>query len=91
MRKLKFEGKFNVGDYIRAYDFEPCKGRLDSYIEGTIVEVHQFDSNVPGDYSYFKVDIEHCVSRGEKIQSASKIFKVPMETTMDYDHRIIEV
>lgn len=33
---LKYEGKFKGGDTIRAYDFEPMKGRLDSYIEGVV-------------------------------------------------------
>ena len=33
---LKFE-HIPVGAYIRAYDFEPCRGREDKYIEGEVV------------------------------------------------------
>lgn len=89
---LKFQGKFKKGDYIRAYDFEPCRGRKDSYIEGTIVEEHTVvDLTTPGDYSYFLVDVDVKVWSGEYQFTLGERVRVPMETSMDYDHRIIEV
>ena len=33
---MKFENIAKVGDYIRAYDFKPCRGREDAYIEGIV-------------------------------------------------------
>ena len=35
---LKFENTANVGDKIRAYDFEPMSDRPDSYLVGEVLE-----------------------------------------------------
>ena len=35
---LKFENTANVGDMIRAYDFEPMSDRPDSYLVGEVLE-----------------------------------------------------
>ena len=35
---LKFENTANVGDMIRAYDFEPMPDRPDSYLVGEVLE-----------------------------------------------------
>ena len=35
---LKFENTANVGDIIRAYDFEPMPDRPDSYLVGEVLE-----------------------------------------------------
>ena len=39
---LKFEGKFIVGDYVRAYDFQPMEGYPERFVEGFITEVNDF-------------------------------------------------
>lgn len=36
---LKYEGKFSVGDYIRAYDFAPRTDMDPIFIEGTITGI----------------------------------------------------
>ena len=35
---LKFESVAKVGDFIRAYDFEPMPGRPDHYVTGRVIE-----------------------------------------------------
>ena len=35
---LKFENTANVGEMIRAYDFEPMPDRPDSYLIGEVIE-----------------------------------------------------
>lgn len=34
---LKYEGKFKVGQTIKAYDFQPIEGRGECYIEGVVI------------------------------------------------------
>ena len=35
---LKFENVANVGDVIKAFDFQPMEGRDDSYLIGSVLE-----------------------------------------------------
>lgn len=35
---LKFENVANVGDVIKAFDFQPMEGRDDSYLIGEVIE-----------------------------------------------------
>lgn len=37
---LKFEGKFSVGDMVRAYDFIPMEGCPDRFVEGVVREIN---------------------------------------------------
>lgn len=90
---MKFESVAKVGDYIRAYDFKPMKGRTDVFIEGTIEAV----TNEPG-YKAFKVKCERdfCGNDGDlKAGDFSRIGKtifVPMQVSfMEYDARIINL
>ena len=41
---LKFAKTAKVGDTIRAYDFAPCAGRDDAFIEGIVQEVDSMES-----------------------------------------------
>lgn len=58
---LKFEGKFKVGEIIKAYDFMPMPDRPDSYIVGKIVD----DYNVQHHFHAYKVEIIEQVWAGE--------------------------
>jgi hypothetical protein len=90
---LKFENVANTGDYIRAYDFKPMKGREDAYIEGTVLGV-----STENGYKAFKIKVE-ADKFGSEIETVEfegnrvgKIFFVPMETSfMEYDARIINL
>lgn len=89
---LKFEKIASVGDYIRAYDFKPMRGRMDSYVEGVVTEV----TNQPG-YKSFKIKVKNDVFGGEMQEDAGNtrngqyVF-VPLEVGFhEYDHRIINL
>lgn len=87
---LKFEGKFKEGDYIRAYDFKPIRGREDSYIEGTVVEVLT-DMKMPP-YKAYKIKVEKSVGAGERFPVGENEHSfVPMETSNDFDQRVFSL
>jgi len=41
------------GDYIRAYDFKPLKGREDCFIEGQVLDAHNTDNG----YQAYKIRV----------------------------------
>lgn len=85
---LKFEGKFPNGTHVRAYDFEPLRGRMDSYIEGILNGEFTDENGV----KFLLVECTHDVHGGKQyLDRVGYTVRVPMETSMDYDHRIIEV
>lgn len=92
--KYKYEG-FQVGQKIRAYDFEPLAGRAHCYVEGGIVAVRR--DGVPGaPYAHYVITVTKDVYAGveETYESHSRLGKmvlVPMESTMDYEGRVTEV
>lgn len=83
---LKFEGKFKVGQVIKAYDFMPIPGRPDSYIIGKVVD----DYNVQHHFHAYKVDIiEHVVFGVADSRDVGTEAWIPMECMMlEYDNRI---
>lgn len=94
---LKFENAAKPGDYIRAYDFKPMKGRSDCFVEGEVVEV----TNEPG-YKCFKIRVSRDVFDGKEFnETAYKAVSghrvgdtvfVPMEVSfMEYGGRIINL
>ena len=89
---LKFENVATVGDYIRAYDFKPMRGRMDSYVEGVVLEI----TNSQG-YKAFKIKVKNDVFGGEmqeedgRTRNGQEVF-VPMEVSfMEYDSRIMNL
>ena len=89
---LKFENVATVGDYIRAYDFKPMRGRMDCYVEGEVVAI----TNEHG-YKAFKIKVRNDVFGGEmqeeegKTRNGQEVF-VPMEVSfMEYDSRILNL
>lgn len=84
-RRLMFEG-FEVGDRIRAFDFEPCEGRPDRYIEGKILEVDR-DGGAVG-YAHYVVEVELDTSAPPGARLA---VLVPMQTLFDYAGRVTRI
>ena len=79
--KLKYEGKFKKGDTIKSFDF---KGKKDRYISGKItgMEMRQ------GAKVYvIKITNDSGKTSGGRVGSTGY---VPMETSMDYDGRIVK-
>ena len=90
---LKFANIAKNGDIIRAYDFKPCAGRDDAFIEGV---VEQANCNEPG-YNCFKVTVtvdkfQKFETKANKKNRVGKIVFVPHQTNFgEFDFRIINM
>ena len=80
----KFEGIFQIGDKIRAYDFKPCVGRPESFVEGTII-------NIQSDRGRLEYIIDCAVdstSEGKWSRVGYRVY-IPMEISFsEWDNRI---
>lgn len=87
---LKFEGKFKVGDVIKAYDFEPLPDREDRYAVGTIL--HDSDTHLAsGARGYLIRCTEDTLFDGEYTRVGDTVF-VPFEVSLlEFDTRITKV
>ena len=88
---LKFETVANVGEKIRAFDFEPMPDRPDSFVTGVIVEkgpiFSKFEANGPEYYICDGYTIE-CEFDTDERRVGEKIF-VPFEMSLsDFDTRV---
>jgi hypothetical protein len=90
---LKFEGVATVGDIIRAYDFKPCAGRDDAFIEGVVIDAnsHEF-----GFSSYkIKVTVDKFKKYETKVSARNRVEQiafVPHQTSfMEFDFRIVNL
>lgn len=83
--------KFNLRDTIRAYDFKPCVGRGDCYVEGEIVSLEKPEC----DYHYYLINVTADISCGEvseqRYSRVGNLVKVPMYTSNDYPGRVINL
>lgn len=90
---LKFENIAKIGDVIRAYDFAPCQGRDDAFVEGI---VENANCNEPG-FKCFKITVT--ADKFEKYETEShdenrvgRIVFVPHEISfMEFDSRVINL
>jgi len=91
---LKFEGIAKVGDIIRAYDFAPCAGRDDAYLEGVVEDVN---NNEMGYIAYKVTVTADKFNGGVEVRNISrnrvgKIFFVPHQVSfMEFDFRVINL
>ena len=82
----KFQGKFNKGDMIKAYDHQPMQGRDEKFIVGKIVAVDQESKTQPGAMGYHvKVEQDTLFDKNSRV---GKVVFVPYEVGMDYDDRV---
>lgn len=90
---LKFENVAKVGDIIRAYDFKPCAGRDDAFIEGVVIDAN---NNEQG-FKSFKVEVTadkflKYETKANKKNRVGAIMYVPFETGfMEFDFRVINL
>jgi hypothetical protein len=90
---MKFTNIAKAGDVIRAYDFAPCAGRDDAFIEGI---VENPNCTEPG-YSCFKVTVT--ADKFEKFETTpheenrvGRIVFVPHQVQfMEFDFRVINL
>ena len=91
---LKFHGVAKVGDCIRAYDFKPCRGREDAYIEGVVESANNTEMGfraykITVTADKFAGEIETTPFEGNRV---GKIFWVPQQVDfMEYDFRIVNL
>lgn len=83
----KHEG-FEVGDLIKAFDFEPLKGRPDRYVVGTVAEVNRTGNEI-AEYAHYVIDCVYDTTAANRI--GERVY-VPMEVfAFDYDNRVTKV
>jgi len=83
---LKYENQFQIGDLIRAYDFEPFGGRDPIFVEGLVTQVLSPENDVTGFGCYvIKATLD---TLGKRV---NKSVYVPMESTFDFDGRVVKV
>ena len=101
---LKFEETAEIGDLIKAFDFQPFPGRLVSYLVGHVIAKGSAD-NVGGTfgprfehttsvgriYAAYTVEVIHRVFGGEIVNACHDEVFVPFESTNDYDQRVIKI
>lgn len=76
---LKFEGKFVVGNRVRAYDFKPSSDRPEQFVEGVITSI----DNGFGGY-VVKVETDSVFTKNPRPEVI-----VPFEVFfMEFDNRI---
>jgi hypothetical protein len=82
---LKYENTAQVGDVIRAYDFEPFPGRRDRYVEGIVLcKTIKYGAAV---YIICGMVDTMCDDDSDSTRVGDHI-SVPFETIMDYDGRV---
>lgn len=87
--------KIEVGDLIKAFDFEPIPGRPDYYVVGIVERIGEV--NFPAD-RYFGYQIRTVYDSYDR-ESANKcatsrvgkVVYVPVQTVLDYDGRVTKV
>jgi hypothetical protein len=92
---LKFESIANVGDKIKAFDFQPMPGRPDNYLVGRVIEKGQMFVEHEGRNVYlcdgYKVYVTDSSSGSDKfdMKRIGTEMIVPFEMSMmDFDDRI---
>jgi len=85
---LRYEGLFEVGDHIRAYDFEPRAGTLDRYLEGRVTGV-KTEPRMGGAKVYV-VDVDRDSDAGPRMSRVGDEGYVPMGLAwFDFDGRVV--
>ena len=96
---LKYENTAEIGDLIKAYDFEPVEGRPDAYLVGRVLRKGPVYVEIePGRKAYvcdgYTVYVTDSVSGSDKLDMdrIGREMYVPYETAIwDYDGRVEEL
>lgn len=82
-----------VGDLIKAFDFEPCPGRPDCYVVGVVKEIGWIRNEYIGytiDCVYDTMAKAAGVNEAEVSRVGREVY-VPVQTLFDYDGRVTKV
>ena len=84
---LKYANVAKVGDYIRAYDFKPLKGREDCFVEGVVTKV----DNKGFDCFVITVTKDSWSDSEDKGRVGQEVL-VPFQVSfMEYDGRVMNL
>ena len=84
---LKYANVAKVGDYIRAYDFKPLKGRDDCFVEGRVVRV----DNKGFDCYIIEVTKDSWAEGDDRGRVGQEVL-VPFQVSfMEYDGRVMNL
>jgi len=85
--------KIEVGDLIRAYDFEPMEGRPDCYVVGIVKEIGWVNNEYIGYTIECVYDTMFAVAGVDSICSrvGRKVFVPVQLMIMEYDGRVTKV
>lgn len=81
--------KFNTGDVVRAYEFQPMAGRNDCYHEGKVVETNNREHG----YSAYLIEVTRHVFDGEAVPFTPgwRVVVPHAVYFRDYAHRVLPV
>jgi hypothetical protein len=85
--------RIEVGDLIRAYDFEPYPGRPDCYVVGIVREIGWIRNEYIGytiDCVYDTMAKAAGVDEAKCSRVGATVY-VPVQTSMDYDGRVTKI
>lgn len=87
---LKFENVAEIGDTIKAFDFEPMEGRDDVFTIGKVVAKGMVYRSFDGvEYPMYKAyTIKVTASDKWSKRRKGELIYVPFESSMDYDGRV---
>ena len=89
---LKYENTAEIGDVIKAFDFQPMPGRGNCYITGKVL-----DKGIFNQFAAYKVEVTGQMWDGKPTdRQVGEIMYVPFETSMEdrfpgYDNRVTKV
>jgi|TARA_R110000765_G_C18889584_1_gene602926 hypothetical protein len=85
---MKFEKTAEIGDLIKAFDFQPNPNHADSYIVGKVTDKGMSASG----YLAYTIDVIHRVMSGKVIAQVNNTSYVPFECGfMEYDERVSKI
>jgi hypothetical protein len=91
---LKFENTAEVGDLIKAFDFQPMSDRPDSFLVGHVI-AKGTDHSIGGHnvrFGAYTVKVIHRVFAGEIVHDCQDEVFVPFETSFtEHDERVTVV
>lgn len=88
---MKYENVAEIGEKIRAYDFQPMEGRDDQYIEGVVLDKGWVVSPNGGQQLFKGYTIEIDADGDNDGDRIGETGFVPFETTFDFDGRVQKV
>lgn len=83
--------KIEVGDCIKAYDFEPCEGRPEYYIVGIVRSIGWVRDEYIAYFVECFYDSDESSYKGSRWSRVGQTVYVPVMTSMDYDGRVTKV